>query len=32
MSVAGLPHANLMRAIDVLGAEIAPALRVGAAT
>jgi probable LLM family oxidoreductase len=32
MSVAGLPHANLMCAIDVLGAEIAPALRVGAAT
>jgi probable LLM family oxidoreductase len=27
MSVAGLPHANLMRAIELAGAQVAPALR-----
>ena len=29
MSVAGLPHAKLMRAIELLGAHVAPALRQG---
>ena len=29
MSVASLPHAKLMRAIELIGARVAPALRKG---
>ena len=31
MNVASLPHAKLMRAIELLGTQVAPALRKGAA-